>query len=73
MEAEVAINVLAPELRTEEGIARFRWGTRCAVRERNETVYSYSEWLGVPFVVVPYAEGVGATVDVGSPFASLEE
>jgi hypothetical protein len=66
LNAKVAVNVLARELRTELDTARFRWAVRCAVLEKQMRVYNYSEWLGVPYVVVPYDEKTGATVDVAT-------
>jgi hypothetical protein len=62
LNATVAVNVLAPALRTELDTARFRWAVRCAVLEKDMRVYNYGEWLGVPYVVVPYEEGTAADV-----------
>ena len=65
LHALVTVNVLAPELRTELDTARFRWAVRCAVVERQMTVFSYGEWRGAPYVVVPHEHGRDAT-DVGT-------
>jgi serine/threonine protein kinase len=59
----VAVNVLAARLRNEEGIHGFVRAVRVATLSASGPVYDYSEYYGIPFVVVGYVEGVGA-VDV---------
>jgi hypothetical protein len=66
----VAVNVLAVDLRTEFGVARFNWAIRCAVVEKKMPVFSGGEWLGVPYVVVPFDRDTGATVDVATALRS---
>ena len=66
LDTTVAINVLSPEPEDELRLLRFRRCVKKAVLERQKTVYDYGEWRGLAYVVVPYVEGVGASVDVGA-------
>ena len=60
----VAVNVLAPELRNQEGVRRFRAFFRKAFYRHRGHVYGYGECQGVPYAVVEYMNG-DAAVDVG--------
>jgi serine/threonine protein kinase len=61
----IALNVLAVDLRNDEGKRRLRAGLRRARQKASPQAYEYGEWQGIPYVVVAYAEGLGAVVDVG--------
>jgi hypothetical protein len=60
----VALNVLALELRHNEGRWRLIAGLRRARQKPTPQAHEYGEWEGIPFVTVAYIEGVGAAVDV---------
>jgi hypothetical protein len=60
----VAINVLAAELRHNQGKWRLMAALRRARRKPNPQAHDYGEWEGIPYVSVAYIEGVGAAVDV---------
>jgi hypothetical protein len=64
LQSVVALLVLAPDRRNQEGVRRFRgWFWKARERHRDQ-VHDYGEWLGVPYVVLAYREGVGAALDV---------
>jgi hypothetical protein len=64
LDAAVAVNVLARELRGKDGIRRFRWLVGEAVK-RHRAVLDYGEHSGVPYAVFEYIEGIGPGVDLG--------
>lgn len=60
----VAVTVLAEEFRNTSGKRVFRESFRQLFEEHEGRVFEYGEYLGVPYVVTPYTEGIGAVVDV---------
>ena len=61
----VAIIVLAPALRDQDGVMRFRLSFKKARSTHPDAVHDYGEHRGVPYITVKYVEGLGAAVDVG--------
>ena len=59
------MNVLAPELRSDLGVARFHWAMRCAVIDRKWRVFDAGVWKNVDYVVVPLAAD-GAALDIAA-------
>lgn len=62
----VAIIVLAPTLRDQEGVMRFRMSFKEARSRHPDTVHDYGEFMGVPWVSMKYVAGLGAALDIGT-------
>jgi serine/threonine protein kinase len=61
----VALNVPSPALRATDGKWRLVAGLKRALQQKPPQAYDYGEWEGIPYVTVPYIDGVGAATDVG--------
>lgn len=60
----VAVNVLSPALRGEQGRSKFLLAFRRAFKKHRGLVRSYGLVKGIPFAVVACCDGEAAAVDV---------